>query len=81
MTASKDQEVNIAQWIANAIADTGCTVVFGMFFSSCVLCVDENVSFLTFEYISRWTRWCVGAHGKCRLSAPQSHMGLRSQRA
>jgi hypothetical protein len=31
MSGSKDQQVNIAQWIANAIADTGCTVVFGAF--------------------------------------------------
>jgi hypothetical protein len=35
MSGSIDEKVNIAQWIVNAIADTGCTVVFGTF-SYCV---------------------------------------------
>jgi hypothetical protein len=47
MNGSKDQQVNIAQWIANAIADTGCTVVFGT--CDALVFVWTNVVVFLFE--------------------------------
>jgi hypothetical protein len=52
MNGSKDQQVNIAQWIANAIADTGCTVVFGT--CDALVFVWTNVVVFLFENSIFW---------------------------